>query len=79
MTPTGVNRFDILRIYWDDQKQPAVECPVGDFFACGWRTLCADLVAGGLRESRQRVQLLLADAVSKSAAGSRWKTSRAKR
>lgn len=36
MTPTGNWRFSILRFYWDDQEHPAVECPVGDFFACGW-------------------------------------------
>ena len=36
MTPTGNWRHSILRIYWDDQAQPSVECPVGDFFACGW-------------------------------------------
>lgn len=36
MTPTGNWRFSILRIYWDGQEQPSVECPVGDFFACGW-------------------------------------------
>ena len=36
MTPTGTWRYSILRIYWDDQEQPSVECPVGDFFACGW-------------------------------------------
>lgn len=36
MTPTGHWRFSILRIYWDGQDQPSVECPVGDFFACGW-------------------------------------------
>lgn len=36
MTPTGNWRFSILRIYWDDQEQPAVECPVGDFFASAW-------------------------------------------
>jgi D-arabinan exo alpha-(1,3)/(1,5)-arabinofuranosidase (non-reducing end) len=36
LTPTGHNRFNILRIYWDDQVQPSVECPVGDFFASGW-------------------------------------------
>lgn len=36
MTPTGHWRHSILRFYWDDQEQPAVECPVGDFFACGW-------------------------------------------
>lgn len=33
MTPTGNWRFSILRFYWDDQEQPSVECPVGDFFA----------------------------------------------
>lgn len=36
MTPTGNWRYSILRIYWDDQEQPSVECPVGDFFAAGW-------------------------------------------
>jgi hypothetical protein len=36
MTPTGNWRFSILRIYWDDQLEPAVECPVGDFFCMGW-------------------------------------------
>ena len=36
LTPTGGWRNQILRMYWDDEPQPAVECPVGDFFACGW-------------------------------------------
>lgn len=36
MTPTGNWRYSILRIYWDDQENPSVECPVGDFFASGW-------------------------------------------
>ena len=36
MTPTGHWRFSILRVYWDDQEQPSIECPAGDFFACGW-------------------------------------------
>ena len=36
MTPTGLWRFSILRIYWDDSEHPSVECPVGDFFATGW-------------------------------------------
>jgi hypothetical protein len=36
LTPTGHWRFSILRIFWDDQEQPSVECPLGDFFACGW-------------------------------------------
>jgi hypothetical protein len=35
-TPRGVWRHAILRIYWDEQQQPSVECPLGDFFACGW-------------------------------------------
>jgi hypothetical protein len=36
MTPTGNWRFSILRVYWDDQPHPSIECPVGDFFASGW-------------------------------------------
>jgi hypothetical protein len=36
MTPTGNWRYSILRVYWDDQKQPSIECPVGDFFCSGW-------------------------------------------
>ncbi len=36
MTPTGNWRFSILRVYWDDQEHPSIECPVGDFFAMGW-------------------------------------------
>ncbi|QQA45039.1 DUF2961 domain-containing protein [Pelagovum pacificum] len=36
MTPTGNWRFSILRFYWDDEETPSVECPVGDFFGCGW-------------------------------------------
>jgi len=36
MTPTGNWRFSILRIYWDDEKEPSVETPVGDFFGMGW-------------------------------------------
>ena len=37
MTPSGHWRHAILRFYWDDQETPSVECPVGDFFACGWQ------------------------------------------
>jgi len=36
MTPTGKWRNTILRVYWDGQENPSIECPVGDFFACGW-------------------------------------------
>lgn len=35
MTPTGDNRMNILRFYWDGEDKPSVECPAGDFFACG--------------------------------------------
>lgn len=38
MTPTGNWRYYILRCYWDDETEPSVECPVGDFFASGWGT-----------------------------------------
>ena len=36
MTPSGNWRFSILRMYWDDETEPSVEVPVGDFFAEGW-------------------------------------------
>ncbi|MBQ0114829.1 MAG: DUF2961 domain-containing protein [Bacteroidales bacterium] len=32
----SVWRSLILRIYWDDEKTPSVECPLGDFFCQGW-------------------------------------------
>ena len=35
LTPTGNWRDEILRIYWDGEQDPSVECPVGDFFASG--------------------------------------------
>ena len=33
MTPAGKWRYSILRFYWDDEEEPSVEVPVGDFFA----------------------------------------------
>ncbi|QCR23032.1 glycoside hydrolase family 172 protein [Pontibacter sp. SGAir0037] len=36
MTPTGNWRYSVLRFYWDDEKEPSVEVPVGDFFGMGW-------------------------------------------
>jgi hypothetical protein len=36
LTPAGTWRHAILRIYWDGEAEPSVECPVGDFFASGW-------------------------------------------
>lgn len=35
LTPTGNWRGQILRIFWDGETVPAVECPLGDFFCCG--------------------------------------------
>jgi hypothetical protein len=35
-TPAGAWRFAIIRFYWDGETEPSVECPLGDFFACGW-------------------------------------------
>ena len=32
MTPTGVWRWSIIRIYWDDEETPSVEVPIADFF-----------------------------------------------
>jgi len=36
MTPTGNWSNSIIRFYWDDEKTPSVEAPVGDFFCMGW-------------------------------------------
>lgn len=35
MTPAGDIRLNIIRFYWDGEDMPSIECPVGDFFACG--------------------------------------------
>jgi len=42
MTPAPINktRWFILRFYWDDEEEPSVEAPMGDFFACGWGRYC---------------------------------------
>lgn len=31
-----IRRNLILRMYWDGQQHPSVECPIGDFFGQGW-------------------------------------------
>ena len=36
MTPVGDYRLMILRFYWDNETEPSIEVPVGDFFAAGW-------------------------------------------
>ena len=37
--PTNWRRL-VLRVYWDDEEQPSVETPLGDFFANGWCERC---------------------------------------
>src|ERR1700730_8729600 len=32
MTPTGNWRHSIIRFFWDNESNPSVEVPVGDFF-----------------------------------------------
>jgi hypothetical protein len=36
MTSSANWRFLILRVFWDGEKEPSVEVPLGDFFANGW-------------------------------------------
>lgn len=36
LAPWGCTRHIIVRIYWDGQEQPSVECPLCDFFATPW-------------------------------------------
>ncbi|MFH1760508.1 MAG: glycoside hydrolase family 172 protein [bacterium] len=36
LTLKGNWRLNIIRIYWDNQENPSVECPAGDFFCMGW-------------------------------------------
>lgn len=36
MTPTANWRFSILRFYWDDEKEPSIEVPLGDFFGMAY-------------------------------------------
>lgn len=34
--PHGDWRCLILRFYWDEEKEPSIEAPLGDFFCMGW-------------------------------------------
>lgn len=36
MTPSCNYRLTIIKFYWDDEAEPSVEVPVGDFFVSGW-------------------------------------------
>ena len=53
----------VLRMYWDDAKEPAVEAPLGDFFAAGFGQRRRDPLGAGAGRRRRRLQLLLAHAL----------------
>ncbi len=36
LTYSGIMRSAIFRMYWDDENDPSVETPLGDFFCNGW-------------------------------------------
>ncbi len=42
LTPAPLNRTRemIIRFYWDGEETPSIECPLGDFFTCGWQEYC---------------------------------------
>jgi hypothetical protein len=46
----GYYRKIVLRIYWDGERSPSVECPIGDFFGLGhgqyYRYSCAPIQIG---------------------------------
>lgn len=47
-------RCYILRMYWDDEKEPSVECPLGDFFCNAykkWAPLSSQVVCVGPRQA----------------------------
>ena len=61
----GYPRLLMLRMYWDGEKTPSVECPVGDFFGIGHgMDVPFDSLPVARQFQRQGPQLLLADAVS---------------
>lgn len=39
--PSGWGRWLTMRMYWDGQEEPAVETPIGDFFAVGHGALAS--------------------------------------
>ncbi len=43
-----IGRDFILRIYWENQDQPSVECPLSDFFALPWISLGHERMNGPL-------------------------------
>lgn len=57
--PPTLSRHDIiLRMYWDDEKEPSVEAPIGEFFGQGWNEsypFSSLPLAAGPREGRALV------------------------
>ena len=45
MTPTGLYRHAILRIYWENSENPSVERPVGDFSANAYQGTYSPLIS----------------------------------
>ena len=78
-TGRRLSRDVILRIYWDDQAQPSVECPLGDFFGRRLGPIRPAQLAAGRGQSQQRPELLLGDAVPDAARGSRSRTAAPRR
>ena len=56
--PTLSRHDIILRMYWDDEKEPSVEAPIGEFFGQGWNEsypFSSLPLAAGPREGRALV------------------------
>lgn len=57
----GLARQIDIRVTWDGETNPAIYCPVSDFFwLCIWKCLYAEFVAG---KSQQQELLLFPDAI----------------
>ena len=53
----------VLRMYWDDEDEPSVESPLGDFFCCGFGRECK--FYADRSSAKQRIELLFPDAFQK--------------
>jgi len=63
-----MHRDIVLRIFWDGEKTPSVECPIGDFFCCSGRRPREHPRRADQREPGRRPQLLLPHAVREARA-----------
>ena len=53
----------VLRMYWDDEEEPSVESPLGDFFCCGFGRECNVNFYADRGSAKQRIELLFPDAI----------------